>query len=590
MKKYSRLVVQWGLTMLFALVVFLFWNIKYPFVLSYQEQFQLFLANGSYFREALAVPGGLARYLAEWFGQLYISFTAGAIVLAVAYVLIQRLVWRLCCKVFESEGNQPLTAYYPLTFLPSVLLWVLMGDESVLLAYGVSLVVCLAAMCVWPVTLRWQLPAAAVLIPLVYWIAGPMVLMVAVFVALRLLASNKGRGLLVGVAVILWAVACILLSANITPYPTDRLLAGIGYYRLLATHPLLMALIPLLCALLPFLLRMLPAIRACKTRYASFATFTLLTAVAAAILVADAYDPQKYELMEYDHLVRTKQWDAIVAKAEKHHPDLPMSVCANNLALAMNGQLGDRIFEFYQHGSEGLLPPFQKHFTSDQLTGEVAFYLGLVNTAQRLAMESMEALPDQRKSVRVVKRLAETNLINGQYDVARKYLNLLQQTIFYRDWARQMEALLADEDKINAHPLYGWLRKSRLDNNFLYSEDEADKACGQLLMKNPENMMAVQYLLMMPLLDGDLDRFMQYYQVVNEQIEYHSRAVQEAVAFACMQARRPVPPGTVNPVVLRSLDGFMRAWQDGPQSTALDAYKNTVWYYLTVGQSNIQRR
>ena len=113
----------------------------------------------------------------------------------------------------------------------------------------------------------------------------------------------------------------------------------------------------------------------------------------ALLTIPHAYEPRKYELMEYDHLVRTKQWDAILKKAEKKHPDLPMSVCATNLALAMKGQLGDRIFDFYQHGSEGLLPNFQRHFTADQLAGEINFYLGLVNTSQRLAMESMEALP-----------------------------------------------------------------------------------------------------------------------------------------------------------------------------------------------------
>ena len=49
--------------------------------------------------------------------------------------------------------------------------------------------------------------------------------------------------------------------------------------------------------------------------------------------------------------------------------------------------------------------------------------------------EAMEAIPDYKKSGRAYMRLAETNLINGQYAVAAKYLRALQHTLFYKKWA-----------------------------------------------------------------------------------------------------------------------------------------------------------
>ena len=241
--------------------------------------------------------------------------------------------------------------------------------------------------------------------------------------------------------------------------------------------------------------------------------------VAMLILVPFGYETKKYDLIEYDYFVRLRNWDAIIAKSEKNTPTLPMGVCANNLALGMKGQLLNRYSEFYQHGSEGLLLPFEHNFTYTQLTGEVYFNLGLVNTAQRYAFESMESLPDFRKSVRVIKRLAETNLINGQYAVARKYLSLLKKTMFYRLWAERTEQLLGNEQAINAHPLYGWLRKIRLHDDFLFSQQETDKICGQLFLHNPENLMAMQYLLAHPLLDGDMQRLRQYQQVVEQKMK-----------------------------------------------------------------------
>ena len=289
--------------------------------------------------------------------------------------------------------------------------------------------------------------------------------------------------------------------------------------------------------------------------------------------------------MEYDYLVRIKDWNGIIAKAEQQTPDKPMSVSATNLALAMTNQLGERAFEFYQRGSQGLLPPFERNYATTQLTGEIYFHLGLVNTAQRLAFEAMEAISNYNKSGRALKRLVETNVINGQYKVADKYLKMLEKTIFYRSWAERMRAMLGDEKAINAHPLYGTLRQYRLQEDFLFSDTELDKICGQLFMHNHQNQMAAQYLLLMPLLDRDVPRFMQYAQYVQSQVRYNPRSCQEAIAFGFMQQRQQPPQGLVSPLILQQLNDFSRIYSAGGKGApGLEQFRNSVWYYLMVGK------
>ena len=61
MKKSLSKIWKIGLTLLFGLVVFLFWRFRYPFALAYQEQLQLFLFDDDYFWKRLSEPGGLAR-------------------------------------------------------------------------------------------------------------------------------------------------------------------------------------------------------------------------------------------------------------------------------------------------------------------------------------------------------------------------------------------------------------------------------------------------------------------------------------------------------------------------------------------------
>ena len=552
------------LTLFFGLVVFLFWKVRYPFALTYQEQIQLFLFDDDYFFSRMAEPGGFARYIAEFLVQFYNSVTLGALIIAVLYMLIQRLTWRL----MHSEYH------YALSFIPSILLWYAMGDENVMLTYVVAL---LLAMTVawgwrswsakWSPWIKWLV--ALLLIPVMYWLTGSMVLLVALLM----------MPWTITVAALLYSLGLVLLSAHYLPFPLMRVVQGISYYRFPVTLPYLLMAIPVVVWMMSNFIRLMPKAK----QWVKVAEIMLVLVVLVGF-VDLGYDKKKYELIEYDYLVRVRDWNAIIAKAEKQTPDLPVSVSATNLALAMTNQLGDRAFDFYQHGSEGLLPQFERNSAMTQLTGEIYFWLGLVNTAQRFAFEAMEAIPNYNKSARVVKRLAETNIINGQYDVARKYLQMLEKTIFYHSWAQRMMKMLGDEKSINEHPLYGTLRQYRLQEDFLFSEIELDKICGQLFMHNQKNQMAAQYLLMLPLMDRDVPRFMQFVQVVQNRIQYNPRHCQEAIAFAFMQQGQQPPQGVVSPMILQQMDEFARAYSQNQNTPELNRFRNTVWYYLTIGK------
>ena len=583
MKRFLSRYWKIGATVVFGLAVYCFWLFRYPFALTYQEQLQLFLFDSDYFAERMAEPGGFARYVAEFLVQFYNGMAIGAAILAIVYMLIQRLTWRLIRTSDE---------HYALSFVPVLMLWYAMGDESVMLTYAVAMTMAMAVMIGWrrwsedrkvsrdirdvrdsrvsrvSRGIRWC--GIVVLIPVLYWLIGPMV----VVVALAMLPWTMG------VAAVIYAIAWILLSAHWLPFPMLRIVMGISYYRVPETLPYMLMAIPVVVLLLRHFARLMPK----TNRLIGMGEAVLVLTVGIALVRGWGFEAKKYELIEYDYLVRVQDWNGIIAKAEKQTPDLPMSVSATNLALGMTNQLGNRAFDFYQRGSEGLLPKFERNFATTQLTGEIYFWLGLVNTAQRLAFEAMEAIPNYNKSGRVVKRLAETNLINGEYKVAEKYLRMLEKTIFYRPWAQRMMALLGDEKAIDSHRLYGTLRQLRLTDDFLFSEDELDKICGQLFIHNQKNQMAVQYLLMAPLLDKDIERFMPYVQVVQNRVNYNPRHIQEGIAFAFMQQRQQPPQGVVSPLILQQLNDFARVYSAGSSSPELGRFRNTAWYYLMVGK------
>ena len=59
-----------------------------------------------------------------------------------------------------------------------------------------------------------------------------------------------------------------------------------------------------------------------------------------------------------------------------------------------------------------------------------------------------------------VKILAQTNLCQGNYAVAEKYLNYLEHTLFYRDWAKQYRRFLYNDKAVEEDAELGPRRKT----------------------------------------------------------------------------------------------------------------------------------
>ncbi len=574
-----------GLSMLFGVAVLLFWGRVYPAHLSYQEQFQLFLFDADYWWERIVIPGGLADYIAEYLTQFYYHVWAGACILAFLYVLMQRLVWKLA----KEQGAAD--TYYPLSFLPVILLWHFMGDENAMLSWVVALLLVLAASCLYAgLKGKWQRTVyVLVALPLLYWMAGAAHFIFMGWVIIREFRLNlkdwnfwDGVGVLWGVG--LWSIGCPLLASIWVQYPIYRLMVGIGYYRFPVVIPWIELGIALLLVILPFLAAALPEVKRKKGLFGA----SLMAAVAlfGYYYVAAGCDMDKEEAMAYDQLVRNKQWQEIIGKAEKKSPTSPFGVTCLNLALGKTGQMGDRMFEFYQNGTEGLLPEFQRDFTSPLPTAEAFYHLGMINTAQRFTFEAMEAIPNFRKSGRCFKRLAETNLINGQYEVAAKYLRALRKTLFYKDWAEETMTYLYDEKKINAHKEWGWLRQIRYTEDFLFSDREMDSMLGLLFRHNYRNRMAYEYMMGYVLQRRDMQRFMQLYPLGRHVTSYDHipRSYQEALVFMWTRSHKDFKgmPWSISPQVMRNVADFARTYMAQPNAKDLlrERFGDTYWNYL----------
>ena len=104
---------KWIADGIFVICTFIFWRVRYPFALTYQEQFQMFLWDDDYFWGRIAEPGGVARWVAECLVQFYNNVTVGAIILTIIFLMIQQLTWKLMKK------EKPLSYYDSSSPLPA---------------------------------------------------------------------------------------------------------------------------------------------------------------------------------------------------------------------------------------------------------------------------------------------------------------------------------------------------------------------------------------------------------------------------------------------------------------------------------------
>ena len=352
-------------TLLFGVAVLLFFGLAYPHHLHYQEQYQLFLFDSTYVWEIVKLPGSVADLLGRFCTQFFLFAWVGSLMIAILLSLVQLLMLRLVKWGW----------LYGLSFVPSFLLWLFLLDENALLGgvWAVLLTllaiwVCVMAPSGWPRRIL-----ILIAIPVLYWIA----------------------------------------------------LGGSHYYRYPTVTPYLLYAAWLSAVILPFIVRAchkwLSISSGSKDRGVALFTYVLVMVVMGSLVWKNA-NFKAEKVMQYDFMACHQQWNRIIETINAEKPNNQIGVTVQNLALAMHGILLEHMFDYNQNGIAGLLPDVKEDATSPLPTAEAFYQLGMINVAQRTVFEAQEAILDFQKSARGYKRLAQTNLIIGSYEVARKYL------------------------------------------------------------------------------------------------------------------------------------------------------------------------
>jgi hypothetical protein len=228
-------------------------------------------------------------------------------------------------------------------------------------------------------------------------------------------------------------------------------------------------------------------------------------AVLAVLLHLVRYDGPLATVMAFRRLYHERQWDALLDKAASNRSGDLRVQFMTNVALYHKGKLLDEMFGYPQTwGPRGLVMnfsgksgfgPADDDTTRSMYNSDLFYEMGHANAALRHAYNQMWAWGP---TYDVLERMAECSMVNGNEEMASKYVSLLEKTLFHRGFARRYRAMLADADAAERELAERRARLPAADKGMF---GHPAVPLRTLFESNLNNRMAFEYLIAWLLLD-----------------------------------------------------------------------------------------
>jgi hypothetical protein len=449
--------------LIFFTASFLFFGFFADYTEFYQEKLSLFVFSHDYLIENLTQPGSLLVYLGRFLTTFFYYPVAGAAIISLIICLI---FYMISLIISFLTGKESIL----LPLLAGTAFFILHSNYHFLQYNSLGVLLQLVLFYFSIRYLKGFIPV--IIFPLWYYLTGGFAwifaLMFTFYLALKSIRKEWPK--IISLFVICFLVIYLLKEfflfqtlKNLIIFPFSDENTG-SRIKLFIPLIVLIILIPLAVKLkitLPFWDRLNDALKIVITSLVS------LFLVATSALLR--FDKVNKEYFHAEKLFFQGRFNEIPEYLTNHPTTNRLTIFLNNIALCETGKLNDRLFFFPQS------PDGKSLFLKWEMLGEVLrcggyFYYttGMINEAQRWAFENMVMKGITPEDLRI---LIKTEIINGNYKVASKYILTLKKTIFYRKEAKEYERLLFDDKAVESNPELGSRRKEKVEHDFFSITD-----------------------------------------------------------------------------------------------------------------------
>jgi len=479
------------------LALFAYLQIYHKYHFFYVEQNQLFQNTWSEVKEILLQPAGLASLIAGFLMQFFIYPFAGAIITACILTLVG---WFSCSLLRKISSDSYLDL---LSLLPVCTLLFMHFDYVYFVSGSIALIIALGAA---NLTYRinnfcFRFCVELLTIILLFFLAGSVYVLytMAIIIIELLFGKSKSRFLTLSFGIIVAIIGWLSVKYSVIINYKLTFLPDL-YYHWMSKPGFVIYFSWISVVLLIILAKFI------KTKHWLSFVIQAVTVILILWIGIPKYDfRNSYETKKFDWYSRNDQWDKILDESKGKITNF-LKLNYINMALANRGELANRLFSFDQRDSRGLMAEWNKTTGISLIMSDISFVMNYVALSQEMAFEAYVGSIGNGNP-RILKRLIQTNLINGAYPVAEKYIKILENTLAYRDWATQQRRFLYNDAAIEADPQLGNKRKSLSSKNSLSMIDGIETELEKIAESNPNAHSAIEYLGCSYLLAKDLKGF-----------------------------------------------------------------------------------
>lgn len=410
-------VPRWVYRLVFFMVTFISLHLMYGDVIYRLFWNGFFATNSIYQHEVVDHTGGALRYLAQFLNQLLYYPALGALLIAawttgVAYLLDK------CCALSQL--------LFPISFLPSVILLALYTgvgydvymriDTSFGLSTLLGILFALTLFYLYQISerLRWGEPLMLLTTALLYPALGFYALVALLMMTLRTWYTKRYFPVAVGVT--LFSLFALPFIFDVWCFNDEFNWGAVSLLLPASSMKLRVLQIISVCSLVIFA-NPLHKLFAKRPSYCQGILWVLLFVLMYALSYKNKI---YYSELKVSRWADEEKWKEIVAEC-KEHKTLSRTLNAYRvIALSYEGKLANQLFKVDY--------PF---ITNESLSEEMLFeedlffHAGFFNSSYRVSMETWQ---NYGLNYRRLRNLYYCSLMNGEPELAERYLRQLRQT------------------------------------------------------------------------------------------------------------------------------------------------------------------
>ncbi|MBR6197941.1 MAG: hypothetical protein IKQ72_10130 [Bacteroidaceae bacterium] len=447
-------IMPWCYAAIFAVIAACFLIVKNSDTLYMAQSHNLFMNTSEYFADCMSKPGGLLVWMGTYFTQYFYYPTTGASILIALWLLIIAA----SKYAFNMKSGWTILAIIPIAALlcSSVCLgyWIYyiksagyfftssLGLLFTLIAVFVCRMLCEKLKLVW--VILW----AIVAYPLFGWFSwlGTIYMIVAYLVNYKDKQMNKFIIPIAGVAVaILVPIVALYFYPN-----TNASLAYIAVLPLFWSNEDFTTIAELpfvIMALAPLAFTLVSKKENAGTDIKGKEAYALLASI-VIVFCASYYAADKANIDDYNYHaemrmyrgIEEQRWNDVLTEMGNIPGDATREmVLFKNIALLNTGKLGSALFRYNNMSAEIYkYDSLEVHMV--QTAAPLIYYNhAKTNFAYRWCIENSVEFG---YNISNLQNLTRCSIIAGEWDVAKKYLDILKTTTFHKEWAEHYDSLV----------------------------------------------------------------------------------------------------------------------------------------------------